>query len=52
MLFYELQNIADFANQFQAAEKQGVQPDTSATEDDRDYDETIKNIKKNNCSLQ
>ena len=51
MLFYELQNIEGMSHKFRAEDKQGARQDIGTTEDDREYEETLKTIKKS-CSIQ
>lgn len=51
MLFYELQNINDLSSKFRAENKQGARQDIGTTEDDREFEETLKTIKKS-CSIQ
>lgn len=51
MLFYELQNIDELSGQFRAQDRQGTREDIGVTEDDQEYDKTIKDIKKD-CVIQ
>lgn len=51
MLFYELQNIEEKANMFRAENRQGTRQDIGSTEDDKEFEETLKTIKKS-CSIQ
>lgn len=50
MLFYELQNIDSLSGQFRAQDRQGkAHQDICTTEDDREYEETLKTINKSCC---
>ena len=51
MLFYELQNIEEMSNRFRAVDRQGTQQEIGLTDDDREFEETMKNIKKT-CVIQ
>jgi len=52
MLFYELQNIGGMSGRFRAPDRQGKShQDIGTTEDDKEFEETLKSIKKN-CSIQ
>ena len=51
MLFYELQDIEGLAGRFRAEDIQATRVDIGCTEDDREYEETLKTIKKT-CAIQ
>lgn len=51
MLFYQLQNIGEMGDQFRAENRQGKAQDIGTTEDDREFEETLKTIKKT-CVIQ
>lgn len=51
MLFYELQNIDTLSSHFRAEDKQGTRQDIGTTDDDREFEETLKSIKKS-CTIQ
>lgn len=51
MLFYELQDIDELSGRFRAEDRQGTRQEIGTTEDDREYEETLKNIKKS-CTIQ
>jgi hypothetical protein len=49
MLFYELQNIEELSGRFRAQVKQQrLSEDTGPTEDDREFEETLKKT----CAIQ
>lgn len=51
MLFYELQNIEEMSNRFRAANRQGSKQEIGVTDDDREFEETMKSIKRT-CVIQ
>lgn len=50
MLFYELQDIDQLAGRFRAQDRQ-ANMDTGPTDDDKEFEETLKTIKKS-CAIQ
>lgn len=48
MLFYELQNIDELAGGFHADNRQGACVEIGQTEDDREFEETLKKT----CAIQ
>ena len=51
MLFYELQNIEEMSSRFRAVDKQGKTQELGVTDDDKEFEETMKTIKKT-CVIQ
>lgn len=51
MLFYELQNIDELVGRFRAEDRQRARVDIGPTEDDKEFEETLKDIKKT-CAIQ
>ena len=51
MLFYELQGLDKEYNRFRVQKSGGKGQDIGSTEDDREYEETLKTLRKS-CSIQ
>lgn len=51
MLFYELHGLDKDYNRFRAKRSGGKGQDIGSTEDDREFEETLKSLRKS-CSIQ